>query len=441
MPSAPPSGAGVSYQQQYRRCGKANCTRCAGAGPGHGPYWYAVWWDGTRTRSHYLGKAPPQLDSGPQTPAEPNPLPQLVTDHVELPTRPALRVRTLGGFAVWCMGEVLPVAGWGHQRAGILFKWLLSMPGQRLTRDQALDLLWPETAPETAATNLRVLVHRLRRALGAAADTLLHYDGRALSLAPGFAAADWLDAEAFSRSAARALATCDRGVCHVALDLYAGDYLPEDPYEEWALRRREELRGLQLRLLLHLAACARDAGETDEAAAAFQAALVADPCNEDAAVGLMRIKAATGQPSAALRVYHRLNEALREELNLMPGAEARSLAASLSAPQPAQPSLRVPCRNPNNLPTELTNLIGRGRDLTVLTSLLAPSGSDRGHYRMMTLVGPAGVGKTRLSLALAEELLESFPDGVWMVDLSGLPPSADGEDLAVARTAARALGV
>jgi predicted ATPase/DNA-binding SARP family transcriptional activator len=440
MPSAPPSGAGVSYQQQYRRCGKQNCKRCATNGRGHGPYWYAVWWDGSRTRSHYLGKAPPELPAARSAPCEPEPIPRSATASVETPTPPALRVRTLGGFAVWCNGEPLPVTGWGHKRAGMLFKWLVSAPGHRLTRDEALDLLWPETEPETAATNLRVLVHRLRRALGEA-DALLRYDGRALALAPDLAPTDWLDAEAFAQAANRALATRDRGACHLALGLYGGDYLPEDPYEEWALRRREELRSLRLRLLLHQAACAWDAGAKDEAAAGFQAALVSDPCSEEAAIGLMRIKAATGQPNTALRVYHRLVEALREELNLVPGLEARSLAAALSAPQRAQPSLPSPPRQPNNIPSESSGLIGRGRDLTILTGMLAPSGSDGAQCRMLTLVGPGGVGKTRLSLALAEELLESYPDGAWQVDLSGLPASADGQDRAVARSAARVLDV
>jgi hypothetical protein len=52
---------GVSYRQQYVRCGKAGCRRCPPAGPGHGPYWYAFYWDyRQRTRSFYVGKSLPR---------------------------------------------------------------------------------------------------------------------------------------------------------------------------------------------------------------------------------------------------------------------------------------------------------------------------------------------------------------------------------------------
>ena len=61
---------GVIYRQQYIRCAKAGCRRCPPAGPGHGPYWYAFYWDyRQRTRSLYVGKSLPrgveQLDATP----------------------------------------------------------------------------------------------------------------------------------------------------------------------------------------------------------------------------------------------------------------------------------------------------------------------------------------------------------------------------------------
>src|SRR5947209_14517268 len=62
---------GVIYRQQYVRCGKAKCRRCPPAGPGHGPYWYAFYWDyRQRTRSFYVGKTLPagvELCIDPQT--------------------------------------------------------------------------------------------------------------------------------------------------------------------------------------------------------------------------------------------------------------------------------------------------------------------------------------------------------------------------------------
>jgi predicted ATPase/DNA-binding SARP family transcriptional activator len=437
MSITPPSGVRVTYRQQYRRCGKPTCARCASGGPGHGPYWYAVWWDGRRTRSQYLGKAPPSPSEMPASLVLPAPSP----DALAAEAVPTLRVRTLGGFAVWREGNPLALGGWGAQRAGELFKWLLGTANHRLTREQAIDRLWPETSAETAAVNLRVLVHRLRRALGEAsgiAESVLHYDGRSLALAPG-EPAPWLDADAFAQAAATALATHSAGLCRMALAYYQGEYLPEDPYEEWAIARREELRLLHLKLLLHLADCALRIGEGEEAAGCFQTILAADSSNEEAAVGLMRLRIAAAQPAAALRVYYRLVEALREELGLRPGTEARNLATSLAPRRSAPPAPLAPLP-PHNLPAVSVDLIGRGRDLSALTAHLT-SESARHSCRLLTLVGPGGIGKTRLALALAEEVLEQCPEGVWLVDLSGLPAGMAGDDPTVARAVAAVLNV
>ncbi|HVA93252.1 MAG TPA: hypothetical protein VNL71_25810, partial [Chloroflexota bacterium] len=63
---------------------------------------------------------------------------------------PLLRVRTLGGFAVWRGAEALPEGAWGQQRVAGLFKLLLSSPGHRLHREQLAEALWPEAAPAAA---------------------------------------------------------------------------------------------------------------------------------------------------------------------------------------------------------------------------------------------------------------------------------------------------
>jgi hypothetical protein len=71
---------GVTYRQQYVRCGRAGCRRCPPQGPGHGPYWYGFYWDyRQRTRSFYVGKQlPPDatvLPEAPMSPPAPAPRP------------------------------------------------------------------------------------------------------------------------------------------------------------------------------------------------------------------------------------------------------------------------------------------------------------------------------------------------------------------------------
>jgi predicted ATPase/class 3 adenylate cyclase len=72
---------------------------------------------------------------------------------------------------------------------------------------------------------------------------------------------------------------------------------------------------------------------------------------------------------------------------------------------------------PNNLPTQLTNFIGREKEMDQVNALLAAN-------RLVTLTGPGGTGKTRLSLQVGAELIEAFEHGVWLVELAPLPDSS-----------------
>src|SRR5262245_45251052 len=84
---------------------------------------------------------------------------------------------------------------------------------------------------------------------------------------------------------------------------------------------------------------------------------------------------------------------------------------------------------PNNLPRQLTSFIGREREVAEAWRLLTTT-------RLLTLTGSGGVGKTRLSVQVAGELLPSFPDGIWLVELAALEDPA-----LLAQTVASALGI
>jgi predicted ATPase/class 3 adenylate cyclase len=78
-----------------------------------------------------------------------------------------------------------------------------------------------------------------------------------------------------------------------------------------------------------------------------------------------------------------------------------------------QPPLRSLSTHPNNLPQQLTSFIGREKELAEAETLL-------GRTRLLTLTGAGGCGKTRLAMQVAADLLESYPDGVWLVELGAL---------------------
>lgn len=93
------------------------------------------------------------------------------------------------------------------------------------------------------------------------------------------------------------------------------------------------------------------------------------------------------------------------------------------------PPLRSLSRLPTNLPAQLTSFVGREQEMAEVSRLLVPT-------RLLTLTGSGGCGKTRLAMQVAADLLDRYPDGVWLVELAGV-----GDPALVPQTVAAALGV
>ena len=421
----------VSYSRQFRRCNKADCPSCTLGGSGHGPYWYAYWREDGRRRSRYVGK------SLPDEAASTRPTGQLSEATLPDVAYPPLRVRTLGAFAVWQGNTPLPLSHRAARKPTMLLKCLLSAPRRRLHREQLAEMLRPNADSAASASYLRTIVHRLRRLLGKPG--YLRLEGDLLMLVPapeGTPPEDWLDALAFEHAAVAALAGRDVVACRTALALYGGDYLPDDPYDELAVGRREELRGQYLALLLHLADLREGAGVLGEAARCLRAVLACDPCHEIAARALMRVQGAAGRPAEAIRTYRQLAEALRRDLDLAPDIESEAQYQAVTADRHAASTRNC------NLPTLLTSFLGREQELATLTQLLTsdgPSGTSPA-CRLLTLTGVGGCGKTRLAIELGHELRNSYPEGLWLVELAALAPERKADQDPIASQALEALG-
>jgi predicted ATPase/predicted negative regulator of RcsB-dependent stress response len=148
---------------------------------------------------------------------------------------PRPSVTLLGGFASEAGGAPVPDSAWRLRKAKELVKLLALADGHRLHREQAMDALWPDRGPDSAANNLNQAVHSARRALGSETITLL--DG-VLRLE-----AD-VDVDAFERAASDARRGRTAQACRRALALYGGELLPENRYDDWASLERERLAGL-----------------------------------------------------------------------------------------------------------------------------------------------------------------------------------------------------
>jgi predicted ATPase/DNA-binding SARP family transcriptional activator/DNA-binding CsgD family transcriptional regulator len=354
-----------------------------------------------------------------------------------------VRIRLLGGFSVWVGSHAVGEGAWHLRKARSLVKLLALAPGHRLHRERLIDLLWPDLDPRAAINNLHHVLHHARRTLepanapGASRHLLLREEQ--LTLCPDGPL--WVDVEAFQKASTVARRAREPAAYRAAIDLYSGELLPEDRYEEWAESRRQEIRRTFLSLLVELAGLYEKRGGEEELELAVQAlrrALAEEPTNEEAHVGLMRLYASSGRQGEALRQYGELSEALSTELGAEPSSATRALRKEIAAgrfplapAQAADPPTEQSARGvgPHNLPATRTSFVDRERERIELKRELAMT-------RLLTLTGAGGTGKTRLAQEVARELVGAYPDGVWLVQLAGL-----SEPELVVQVVAATLGV
>ena len=209
----------------------------------------------------------------------------------------AVRVRMLGGFSVSVGPRTIRQDEWRSKKAAGLVKVLALAPGHRMHREQVIDFLWPDSGEKAASNNLRQVVYGARRVLDPASDSPGRYLGSReehLVLCPDGQL--WVDVDAFEEAASTARRSRDPAAYRAAIDLYSGELLPEDRYEEWADSRREQLPQLYLALLIELAALYEGRGEYAQAIEALGNATSVEPTLEEAHTSLMRLHALSGRP-------------------------------------------------------------------------------------------------------------------------------------------------
>jgi DNA-binding SARP family transcriptional activator len=197
---------------------------------------------------------------------------------------------------------------------------LLAVRGPRRLVDAVIEDLWPGVEPASGRKRLRNVLNRLRDVAG----DLVVRDGATLSLGDetivDAAFFEERALEAFAEPAART--SLDRA--RAALALYAGDVLPDERYEDWALEPRERLRAHALGLLDLLAAGAERDGELDEALRLLERGIEIDRFDENRYLRSASLLLRQGRRGRALTVLRASAGAL-QQLGLEPSAEHRSL--------------------------------------------------------------------------------------------------------------------
>jgi predicted ATPase/DNA-binding SARP family transcriptional activator len=339
-------------------------------------------------------------------------------------SRVRFEFRLLGPLDVTHDGVVLPVGG-PRQRA--LLAFLLLNANRVVTRERLVEALWGERPPATAANALQVAVHGLRKVVGQ--ERLLSREGGAYELVvePGE-----LDVVEFERVVARARAgVASATELRHALALWRGpaasDAYPDAVRSE--LARLDELRlsALEERIDADLRA-GRHVALVEE----LEALAAEEPYRERLRSQLMLALYRAGRQAEALEEFARARRALVDELGLEPGPGLRELEGRILR---QDPELDLPPTASTldgvGLPAPPSPLVGRRLELASVAALLRTP-----DIRLVTLTGIGGTGKTRVALAVAEELAAEYADGAHFIDLA---PLAAAER--VIGTIARALGV
>ena len=305
----------------------------------------------------------------------------------------ATELRLLGGFSVRRGGEEVPPGAFGGRLSRTLVRLLATQRGAFVPADVLVEALWPGRPPADPAANLRILVNRARRALGDPPLILTGSGGYALRGDEHCT----VDAEVFlagveaGRDALRGGRPADalrrfRG----ALELWRGDPLPEDLYDDWAQPYRRNLIRARLEGLEGGASAALALGDPPQALDLAEQAVALEPLRESAHLLVVRALASSGDAAGALAAYERMRKRLLEELGLDPSAEAAELQHRIL--QGDVPSAPTPGPHPG-APQAVAKLPFVGRRHELESVLATVSGAMPG---VVLLSGTAGMGKSRL---------------------------------------------
>jgi predicted ATPase/DNA-binding SARP family transcriptional activator len=319
-----------------------------------------------------------------------------------------------------------------------LLAYLALEADQPHSRDSLLGLFWPDMTVADAHNNLRVALSRLKHHLGD--NNILETTRHTISL--NLDSRIQLDVIEFQTLVKRtethrhaALTGCQacQELLDQAVNLYRGEFLAgfflDDclAFEEWRFVWRERLHVQMLKQLDRLTQAAEDTNRFADAERYARRQIELDPLHESAHRQLMRALYAQGQRSTALSQFQTCEALLQDELGVEPETETLMLRDKIQtgsyviAPSEVGSSLAMsPPSRLYALPEIATPFIGREVELDQISRRLAERS-----YRLFSLVGPGGIGKTRLAIQAARAQRSTFRDGVFFVPLESVLSAAE----------------
>ena len=328
-----------------------------------------------------------------------------------------MRVAILGPLEVHDdSGALVAVAG--ARLRGLIARLALA-GGQPVSTGALAEAVWDRDPPADVANALQTLVSRARRALGGAAAVEQSAAGYRLAVTP-----DDVDALRFERLVAR-------GAAAEALALWRGPALADAG--DFAVPFAHRLEELWLEATATFLTGEVDAGRAAARAAELESLVAEYPLHEKLTGLLMRALAAAGRQADALAAYEGLRARLADDLGIDPGAQVQAVhLAVLRGEAGATPAATAAVPARTNLRAQLTSFVGRQDEVARVRQTLQ-------RYRLVTLVGPGGAGKTRLATEVAAGARDSaangapgdgwpdgtWPEGVWIAELASVTDAAD----------------
>ncbi len=305
-------------------------------------------------------------------------------------------IRLFGAIEVFQNGQ--PITSFRSQKTFVLLAYLLSQ-NRPLTRAHLAGLFWPDATQSHALGHLRRALHNLSKNLPGC----LTINRRTVAIsADAPMVVDIFQFQALVKQNSAESMTEAVALCRAPF--LEGIFDPDSPeLEQWIERERERWQQETARLVEQLSDAAQGKGQFDLALSYAQKLAAMAPWREENHYRLMQLYVKTGQRQAALVQYETCRQALAAELDISPSPDTTALCERI----------RQTTAAPHNLPPSATPFIGRQAELTALQAMLAHP--DR---RLITLIGPGGVGKTRLALALCRQSLHHYLEGVWFVPLA-----------------------
>jgi len=321
-------------------------------------------------------------------------LPRMVTKHLHL----------FGG--VWLSGSESKIQNFGTTRSAKLLVLLCLTRSGKMLRSQLAEQLWPDDYFDATRLRLRQEIHRLKRALGVDAD-LIGSDSNEV----------WVDRSALTTDL-ELLEDIRKGHDRLVPEsVFVDEFLP-GWHDDWVVAERTRAKQIQVASAIAASSRRLESGDATGALALAKRMIQEHPLNEELRMVAVHSNAKLGSLAASVAEYQDYRRKVRDQLGIETIEPDTNFLTNLAQPAP-EPRVRDWT---DTIPTALDPIVGRDSLIAETLAKLQRQGT-----RLITLVGPGGIGKTQLAIEIASRLRDAKEQRVAYISLAEV---SDGTDWA-----------